>query len=369
MLLYHLLMVSYFVRATVLNLYPIPLLETLLCYNRREPYLFVLTNIAFTLAYIEVFVARIWFYKTFRWSEMPKFLHLVDQANASAHKLLLFLTKFLGSGIVVSVAYLMVNIVLYHWHENTSGLYLNYLCQVFWLITYLYYVRQHVYDMIVLYATAMAACFAIEDRINNLKVSLQSFGDFHFILHRYKQAVVSLNETRKFVSMLNFANNLVVLPFIGIVISQLTLEVETIEFEIIRLVTILAGSLYAIRGFIFTAYCSRLHVKSSKLHFNLSDTLARNNSRIFIHVICNKILEDLSCKRSHLIYRDMTGEITLLEVLKNIWTVIQFSILVTKFRNQIYEREKWCQMVTMILMKVIFIDKSLNKLSLTPFSF
>ena len=338
MFFYFLLMVTYFIRTIILNFCSIPLLEKLLVYDRREPYIFILINFAFTLAYLEVFITRIWFYrKCQKGQEEPEIFHLLDESDTKLEKYLLFLTKFIGCGIVILAAYMMVDMIVYHWKENISGSYFNYSCQVFWIFVCLYYVRQHVYDMIVVDATAVYVCYIIEQKFRQFEKSIFSLVNFSDSLMKYQQCVLSLNQAREFVKLVSFANNLIVLPLVGMVVSQFTLEVDTLEMKIIRLTTIVAGSLYVIRGFIFTAYCSRLHSSSTKLHSNLNSLLTRNKHHISIHLISKKILEDQGGRLSHLIHRNMDGGITQMQVLKNFGAVIQLSILVIKFRSQIYQ--------------------------------
>lgn len=342
MFLYYLLMVIYFIRSSILNAYSLPIVELILCYDRSQPYLYKVSNIAFSLAYLEVFITRIWFYQNCIDNNItePKFVVILQNLNTFTHKVLLFACKFLGAGVVILVAYIMINIILFHIEINISGSYINYSIQFFWIIIVLYYVRYHVYDMIVVYSTAAGICIVVEKEqiiFTNSIVSFENYEQFEYFIENYKKFTKSILNSRDLIKILNFSNNLTILPFVGIVISQLSLKVTLINYEIVRLITILAGGVYAVRGFIFIAYCSRLHTKSSLVHSKLHTLITRNKCHIYIHRIINEILNDSNSKLSHLIYRDSNDHtIKQLNVLSYLLTTFQFCALVLKFRNQIY---------------------------------
>ena len=206
-----------------------------------------------------------------------------------------------------------------------------------WSINSIFFMRFTVNDVPLVYMIAYCCYFRVKEKMRHLTHSIQVAIEtdqtvIFRIFSEYKDLLETVCSVNQLVKVLMLQNSLFIIPYISSLIVITIAHPDNWVQLAIKIAIFVPASVYAIRGIVLTAVLARIDMQSKILYRTISSSIARGrirhlNSRIRLQ----RIMDDLSCFRNHLLLREYTGQVTQMDVYDNIIRVIQFTILMLEF--------------------------------------
>lgn len=331
------LYISVFIgRTLILTVYPNAFFEKIFCHEAAQPSVLKVSQICAALAYFEIITVRLWFHGRVKMKNGLDFVQLLSQYDPVNHRRIVTGLKCSGFALTTLTSSLFALICLWHIRRTPVDEYFILTCQVCWLLLIVNYIRVHTYDIPVTYATAIVVNLVIHKKMEAFDDSIDHIKSRKHFALSYLRVVHAVLISRELISLINQLNRMIVVPFCGMVITQLYLDPDDDQSVMMRRFVLTIGFGYTARGYMLIGFCSMIYHKSQKIHTHLASISARNNLIEPIKRSILFIVWDIASQYNHLTFVDSNdSKIDRLDLVKNGLETIVFFTLVIQFRAQI----------------------------------
>ena len=322
---------------TFVPLLGVPFLEKILGFTFRLPQAYIILQICVSLAYVEILVARFWFYRAVTQPGSLKFLEILDELKPAHEKGILAAVKLIGGVLTIAGTLLLVSIVQWLARHTEPDDYVAFISQAVWICLYVATARTSIWVMILAMAVAIGAGTVLYQQMTAYITSLENETSIKRLLATYNKLMSSILLVRPLVSMTSQLNNLIVIPFCGTALSLAFYQTDDIEAKAIAVILVFSGLGYALRGYAFTGFCSLLYAKSMSVHNRMASLIARQCFTVADRQVLFTIITDIAGDLNHLIFTDENdGKINQLDLLQSLLDTLEFFILSIQFRSRLF---------------------------------
>lgn len=331
------------VKGFLLLVYRNKYLSDLFCYKRQalEP-IGHLSFLAISFAMIEICCTRIYVAYTFHSSKdhRPGFMHLLSLNTPQETELVVSLIKT-GNFVIIVIPCILFQTLNYVSASDTKSFLGLCFVPVWILMAFLgpTFAGPEVNTL----ANVANACFGTIMRhsrdligtINSLteKQSHQSLmNEMADILLKYRKVVdmVGMYSQLSMIFMLLF--EILVIPIYSVVGYEFFIPVGSIQL-LIKIISIVAGSVYCLRGYVLAALLAGMDSQSKKLHSALMSLVIHKPIHTVNKIKILYILEDLSCTRNHWAISEYGGhKVTRMDLVYSIFGTLQLIMLGSDFQ-------------------------------------
>lgn len=328
-----------------------PLLEEILCYSKHS--LGSMGQLSFVVsgcAFIEILSVRLYIFHEFSTSpdHRPNFLRLLDSSYIKEDKTVINLIKLSNLMIVFmgNIFCLLLNSLSALGIKTLPGK----LFIPFWMFLAVIAPSYAGPDTNTVTSVAIVCFMSI------IKVSKEVIDEVSSMTRRKEnlnpQFIVDIltNYTRvkKRVAMytnlstlLMLISDILIIPIYAIILSAIPMASESVKL-LLKVILIVSGTAYCLRGYILTALLSGMSWQSRGLHSKLISLLVRKTIHFQHKLLISYILEDLSCTRNHWAISKFTGQkVTRMDVFYSIFGTLQLIILGSDFKWLIEKKVKY----------------------------
>ena len=211
---------------------------------------------------------------------------------------------------------------------------LDYLVNITWIIIQILLLRFTVVDFPYFYIISFNCYIYVKEKMDNL---LRDFSEPFLdidLVPKYRRMVKLVKDVNPLMQLISFTNGLTVIPFFSLIFMLAITYPENHLQLFIKYAHVIPGVIIAFRGVVMTIVLARIDYESKCLYKLIASRIARGN---IIGFVTRKqlmfIMDDLSCRRNHLIMREFSGSpSTQMDVMTNVLSIFQFCMLLMEFK-------------------------------------
>lgn len=270
-----------------------------------------------------------------------EWLKVASNINKFNHPKLFAISKFLFFQIYMSVLMVVfINQAIKLKYEATS--YFDCFVSITWIINNILLLRFTILDVPVIYLITYSCYLYVNERMNNLMLEMKNIegncnsSAIKNVVTKYKKLTRLICNVNPLIVFITFVNDLLVIPFIGVVIVTALTDALNFMQVLIKWCIFVAAAFYSVRGVIITIILAKIDSKSRVLHKSIASYCARG---VFKKLEWQRqmviVMEDLSCSRNQVAFKEISGSVTQIDLMENVISIVQFVMLLIRFSNQL----------------------------------
>lgn len=286
---------------------------------------------------VEFMIIRTWLlYLNFK--NDPKnipFIKVINQLDDVSMKKLVSFSKSIFIQLYLG-GYLMIEFLQLSKLYYKIGADLNEnLIMITWSLSHLVFIRLAVNDTVIMYITVVAGFKVIDDKINKLFQNIENSILLPTSFRRdYYEVIESIGQLNTLVKVLMLTSQMLLIPLFTSTIYIAINPVDGLLLNIMRIVGILNSSVYASRGYLMTAFLSKVETQSKILYKKLMTQIARREQTdTKPYYLLITVIEDLSCRFNKFSLREFDGKLTQSDALQSVTATASLIMLLYQFQT------------------------------------